>query len=230
MKLVWKREIDYYRTMKQLLVMMAFIFSFKLYSQETYTIKVIDADSKKGIKDCELVLGDTSSITNMLGYVQLESKVGENVELYREGYISQALQLPEATSFQVALTKYAPVDSMKLDEFYRELGNMLRYPKEALIEGLYGIVFAVISWDERGRLSYQPLSRTNNLFNVSTKEALWSINQEDIPFGVDEEYVLEVRYYFSNTSVVAKVPEDLLKGYPLLGPLTIAAGPPVIQR
>ena len=119
-------------------------------SQKLATGRVIDSDTKKFIKEASVRIAETDTETksNSYGYFQLILDSTNNLIINAEGYEQTNLHAPTTNTFIVPLFKQSmPGYQGGLQEFYKFLGQTIRYPAAARREGVEGRVYVIFEID-----------------------------------------------------------------------------------
>lgn len=135
---------------RTLLLITFIITPIVTFGQVLVTGRVVDADTKKPIKEATVILDGTAvkTVTNVLGYFQLTADSTSKLVIQQAGYETGVINVPSATSFQIQLIRdRTPGFGNGIHEFYAFLSENLSYPAKARNSDTQGIVYVSFDLD-----------------------------------------------------------------------------------
>jgi hypothetical protein len=174
-------------------VIVLFVFSivyFSTFGQRVVTVKVVDAETKKPIKEAKVTIKGTEikTVTNYLGFFQLTIDSIDQILVESEGYETGEVKVPALETFQISLTKmqdpYMPRDSVfyvvedpasfpgGIANFYDYLMKNLKFPKDAKKNGIHGKLFVEFVVDATGAIPPAEIKVLKSLCESCDQEAI----------------------------------------------------------
>jgi TonB family protein len=163
---------------------------FSAYAQQNISGKVVDAETKKPIKDAEVTIDgtETSTKTNFLGFFQLAVDTSQTLKITSAGYETGKIKIPDNMSaIQIGLTK---LEGHKDDEMiftvveqqaqfpgglgglFEHIQKNLKYPKDARDNRITGKVMVEFVVDRAGEIPPNEIKVTQSLYPSCDEEAL----------------------------------------------------------
>jgi hypothetical protein len=90
---------------KILLILLLSCGDFIGFSQQIFTIRLLDSQSNQPINQAKIIYNEKIFTSNYLGFVQVELNTGDTLIIEHIEYESASMSLPKGNSFQVKLTK-----------------------------------------------------------------------------------------------------------------------------
>ncbi len=200
------------------------------YSQKIITARITDEVTGKPIRDAKITVKgkETSANSNALGFFQIQVDSIDVLLIKSPKYELLTFAVPGAASFQIRLKKL-PLSIYKsgMNEFYKQLGQTIRYPLRARKMAEEGYTYVVFRIDSLGGLeSLKVLSEGCSDCGTEVLRVLRKMPKEFIDDEDDSEYILPIGFRLG-TGLATPQKSSELPGAVLLAEfiVTAAGGP-----
>ncbi len=171
--------------MSQIVTVITFVICFittSVFGQRQITVKLIDSETKKPVKDALVKVEGTELETrsNFLGFFQLTIDSVDQLLIDCEGYEMAKVEVPAINSFQIALTKSQQEIFLVVEEtatfpggitaFYEHIMKNLRFPPDA--RGINGKVMVEFVIDTTGWILQEEIRIAQSLQKSCDDEAI----------------------------------------------------------
>lgn len=176
-------------------VLIPLMIAYTANGQRTVIGRFVDSETGKSVKDVSVVLvgKDVKTISNSLGYFQLEVVSAAILEITSSGYSTIQVQVPAVNQFKIELTKttlnnnpsnesftiyeQAPSFPGGDQEFFEYLKKNIKIPKEVnngLVSGKVRVEFLV---DSLGQIPLDKIKIVQGLCKSCDEEAIRLISE-----------------------------------------------------
>ncbi|MBI3218138.1 MAG: hypothetical protein HYZ44_01360 [Bacteroidetes bacterium] len=148
--------------MRNIIIVVTLFMHSVCLSQIKYTLRVVDRETLLPL-DKVKILSDTIAYSNFKGFFQLNGKEKDTILLQLTGYDEMKVILPSTPIFSIELKRTETDEERKLrSEFYKYLGETIRYPADARRRGIAGRTYVLFEVDSIGQVT-----RTEELIELS---------------------------------------------------------------
>lgn len=164
-------------------------------AQRTVIGQLVDKETGKPVKDATVILSgtDVKTISNSLGYFQLQADSLTIIEINHFDYPTMQVQLPKENRFKVELTKalvgekpakekYSVTEEPPsfpggLPNFYKYVNKNMKTPKEVKNGSVSGQVLVEFIIDSLGQIPRNKIKVTHELCKSCDEEAIRLISE-----------------------------------------------------
>lgn len=186
---------------QRLFCFVVFLFAnTNAFSQEKTTIKIIDALSNKPIQNVNVVLNDSTYLSNPKGYCQFFSEIGDTMAILHPEYESIYVFQPETRLYVITLNRLEEYLEFSdgIAVFYRQILENLPFPSKARRNKVQRAVCVEFQIDSVGGMTnIQVHNDPDKMFTDVILEVMNKMNGTWEPNYVGKRFVLHITFKFS---------------------------------
>ena len=176
-------------------ILLATMTMLSANAQRTVIGQLVDKETGKPVKDATVIISgtDTKTISNSLGYFQLQVDSSAIIEIDCLDYPSMQVQLPSENRFKIQLSKLALTEEPAketytvyeeppsfpggIQNFYNYVNKNIKKPKEVKNGAVSGKVMVEFVIDSLGQIPPDKIKITQGLCESCDEEAIRLISE-----------------------------------------------------